>query len=97
MRLSLLLTSLVKVRSISFQEFIHLNVAIPFRLQLVPEPNNLRAGGHREAVIPVPIPNTEVKGFIAEGSVGPAHARVGRRRPFFIQKKARRRPFVRSA
>ena len=41
------------------------------------------AGGHRGVVIPVPIPNTEVKGSIAEGSVGPAHARVGRRRLFF--------------
>ena len=30
------------------------------------------------------MPNTEVKGAIAEGSVGPAHARVGRRRPFFF-------------
>ena len=40
------------------------------------------AGGHRGVVIPVPIPNTEVKGSIAEGSVGPAHARVGRRRLF---------------
>ena len=41
------------------------------------------------------MPNTEVKGSIAEGSVGPAHARVGRRRPFFSPfrlKKARRRP-----
>ena len=56
----------------------------PLGSNLFPEPNNFRAGGHREAVIPVPIPNTEVKGFIAEGSVGPAHARVGRRRPFFM-------------
>ena len=59
----------------------------PLGSNLFPEPNNFRAGGHREAVIPVPIPNTEVKGFIAEGSVGPAHARVGRRRPFFYTKK----------
>ena len=41
------------------------------------------AGGHRGAVIPVPIPNTEVKRPFAEGSVGPAHARVGRRRLFY--------------
>ena len=40
------------------------------------------AGGHRETVTPVPIPNTAVKGLIAKGSVGPAHARVGRRRHF---------------
>ena len=42
-----------------------------------------RAGGHGEAEIPVPIPNTEVKRPIAEGSAGPARARVGRRRLFF--------------
>ena len=49
-----------------------------------------RAGGHGEAVIPVPIPNTEVKRPIAEGSAGPARARVGRRRPFsfrWLEKK----------
>ena len=50
----------------------------------LPDPTIFRAGGHRGAVIPVPMPNTEVKGAIAEGSVGPAHARVGRRRPFFV-------------
>ena len=42
------------------------------------------AGGHRGVVTPVPIPNTEVKGPIAEGSAGLARARVGRRRLFFI-------------
>ena len=36
------------------------------------------AGGHRGVVTPVPIPNTEVKGSFAEGSVGLARARVGR-------------------
>ena len=40
------------------------------------------AGGHRGAVTPVPIPNTEVKRPIAEGSAGLARARVGRRRLF---------------
>ena len=50
------------------------------------------AGDHGGAVIPVPIPNTEVKGSIAEGSVGPAHARVGRRRLFSFHSKSRRRP-----
>ena len=45
------------------------------------------AGGHRGVVIPVPIPNTEVKRSFAEGSVGPAHARVGRRRLFFCLRK----------
>ena len=43
----------------------------------------LFAGGHRGVVTPVPIPNTEVKGSIAEGSAGLARARVGRRRLFF--------------
>ena len=38
----------------------------------------LFAGGHRGVVTPVPIPNTEVKGSFAEGSVGLARARVGR-------------------
>ena len=42
----------------------------------------LFAGGHRGVVTPVPIPNTEVKGSIAEGSAGLARARVGRRRLF---------------
>ena len=52
-----------------------------------------RAGGHREAVIPVPIPNTEVKRLIAEGSAGPARARVGRRRPFlFCLRKTKKVP-----
>ena len=40
------------------------------------------AGGHREAALPVPIPNTEVKRLFAEGSAGLARARVGRRRLF---------------
>ena len=44
----------------------------------------LSAGGHREAVIPVPIPNTEVKGLFAEGTAGLARGRVGRRRLFFV-------------
>ena len=46
------------------------------------------AGGHREAAIPVPIPNTEVKRLIAEGSAGPARARVGRRRLLFLSRGA---------
>ena len=55
-------------------------VAVPFSSQTN---SGFQAGGHRGAAIPVPMPNTEVKGAIAEGSVGPAHARVGRRRPLF--------------
>ena len=37
-------------------------------------------GGHRGEATPVPIPNTEVKGPIAEGTAGCACGRVGRRR-----------------
>ena len=44
------------------------------------------AGDHRGVVTPVPIPNTEVKGPIAEGSAGLARVRVGRRRQFFFKK-----------
>ena len=50
-----------------------------------------RAGGHGEAVIPVPIPNTEVKRPIAEGSAGPARARVGRRRPFYFHQREKKK------
>ena len=51
----------------------------------------LFAGDHGGAAIPVPIPNTEVKRSIAEGSAGPARARVGRRRLFFrFAQKSRR-------
>ena len=46
--------------------------------------SRLFAGDHGGAAIPVPIPNTEVKRSIAEGSAGPARARVGRRRLFFF-------------
>ena len=42
------------------------------------------AGDHRGVVTPVPIPNTEVKGPIAEGSAGLARVRVGRRRLFLL-------------
>ena len=49
------------------------------------------AGGHRGVVIPVPIPNTEVKGSIAEGSAGLARARVGRRRLFLPFPKGKKR------
>ena len=45
----------------------------------------LFAGGHRGVVTPVPIPNTEVKCSIAEGSAGLARARVGRRRLFLFK------------
>ena len=47
-------------------------------------PKRFFAGGHRGVVIPVPIPNTEVKGSIAEGSAGLARARVGRCRLFYF-------------
>ena len=63
------------------------------QVSLVPDLRPFQAGGHREAVIPVPIPNTEVKRLIAEGSAGPARARVGRRRPFFFCLRQSFRPF----
>ena len=59
-----------------------LRVAVLFRSNL-----RLSAGGHREAAIPVPIPNTEVKRLFAEGSAGPARARVGRRRLFYLERE----------
>ena len=39
-------------------------------------------GGHGEDETPVPIPNTEVKGLIGEGTAGFARGRVARRRDF---------------
>jgi hypothetical protein len=39
-------------------------------------------GGHRERVPPDPIPNSEVKTFIADGSMGLPHVRVGHRQAF---------------
>ena len=39
-------------------------------------------GGHREDETPVPIPNTEVKGLIGEGTAGFARGRVARCRDF---------------
>ena len=62
-------------------------VVVLFSFQL-----RLFAGGHRGAEIPVPIPNTEVKRPIAEGSAGLARARVGRRRLFFCTPVARKAP-----
>ena len=64
-----------------------LDVVLLFSLQTL----RLYAGGHRGAEIPVPIPNTEVKRPIAEGSAGPARARVGRRRPFFCPRSSDRK------
>ena len=46
--------------------------------------SKLLAGGHGGAAIPVPIPNTEVKRPIAEGSASLGRARVGRRRLIFL-------------
>ena len=61
-------------------------------LSLSPAPR-LFAGGHGGAVIPVPIPNTEVKGSIAEGSASLGRARVGRRRLFFSLRSDNERGF----
>ena len=57
-----------------------LEVAFPFSITLMA----FLAGDFRGVDTPVPVPNTEVKDSIAEGSAGLARARVGRRRPFFI-------------
>ena len=40
------------------------------------------SGGHREDATPVPIPNTEVKSLIGEGTAGFARGRVARCRNF---------------
>lgn len=40
-------------------------------------------GGHEAVVRPDPIPNSDVKRSIADGSVGRAHARVGCRQIYF--------------
>ena len=39
-------------------------------------------GNHSEAVTPVPIPNTEVKGLYGEGTAGVARGRVARCQDF---------------
>ena len=43
---------------------------------------NHLSGGHREDVTPVPIPNTEVKSLIGEGTARFAGGRVARCRVF---------------
>ena len=48
----------------------------------LPETFDCFPGGHREDETPVPIPNTEVKGLIGEGTAGFARGRVARRRDF---------------
>ena len=45
------------------------------------------SGGLRGEETPVPIPNTEVKGPIAEGTAGRACGRVGRRRFLFPSRR----------
>ena len=66
-----------------FSDFASRRLASRSGSQLSFTPNlPLFAGDHGGAVIPVPIPNTEVKGSIAEGSASPGRARVGRRQLF---------------
>ena len=48
----------------------------------LPETFDCFPGGHGEDETPVPIPNTEVKGLIGEGTAGFARGRVARRRDF---------------
>ena len=73
---------------------LHLKADLPppgaSRFSLAPD-HGFSAGGHGGVAIPVPIPNTEVKGSFAEGSAGPARARVGRRRLFLFFPNARTR------
>ena len=45
--------------------------------------NTVSPGGHGGEVIPVPIPNTEVKSPSGEGTAGVARGRVARRQAFF--------------
>ncbi len=45
--------------------------------------NDSFPGGHSEVAPPDPIPNSEVKRFCADGSVGLPHARVGHRQVLF--------------
>ena len=71
-----------------------MTLVLPTTIYQLPTAQRFFAGGHRGVVTPVPIPNTEVKGSIAEGSAGLARARVGRCRLFFALtgKKRRHRP-----
>ena len=45
-------------------------------------------GDHRDVEPPDPIPNSEVKRVIADGSVGSPHVRVGHRQAFNSEKPA---------
>ena len=47
---------------------------------------NFLLGDHRELEPPDPIPNSEVKRFIADGSVGFPHVRVGHRQALISRK-----------
>ena len=51
-------------------------------------PKPVLPGGYREMEPPDPIPNSEVKRFIADGSVGFPHVRVGHRQALNTMKKA---------
>ena len=50
-------------------------------------------GDHRELEPPDPIPNSEVKRFIADGSVGLPHVRVGHRQALILRKATHRVAF----
>ena len=45
-------------------------------------------GAHGDEATPVPIPNTEVKGVIGEGTAEVVRGRVARRRGYFLWLKA---------
>ena len=74
-----------KTCGLAYSSFTSRRLASRSGSQLSFTPNlPLFAGDHGGAVIPVPIPNTEVKGSIAEGSASPGRARVGRRQLFYF-------------
>ncbi len=50
---------------------------------MLPLFNDSFPGGHSEVAPPDPIPNSEVKRFSADGSVGLPHVRVGHRQVLF--------------
>ena len=50
--------------------------------------NTVSPGGHGGEVIPVPIPNTEVKSPSGEGTAGVARGRVARRQAFSPEPRA---------
>ena len=57
----------------------HTNITYPIRNRVYDEVPTELLDDHRELEPPDPIPNSVVKRFIADGSVGFPHVRVGHR------------------